>query len=418
MAVRIAGATQSYDWGKLGGESKVAELAAATPGPPLDAATPYAELWMGTHPSAPARVVGPHAGSLADLVRADPAAALGPDIARAYGNDLPFLFKVLSIRKALSIQAHPDKALAQRLHASRPDLYKDPNHKPEMAIALTEFEALCGFRPLDEIAANLAAFPEFAAVVGDAAQAFRSAVAVEGPAKDAKGKEALRTLFAAMMEADASVVAKQLAALVARLKAGKPALPGSVEELVVRLDSQFPGGDIGCFAVMMLNYIRLAPDQAIYLGANEPHAYLSGDCVECMAASDNVVRAGLTPKHKDVETLVAMLTYNYGPARDQVLEGDPVGKTGASRLYDPPIDEFSIVRTTLTPKVPTDEFAELAGPSILICTEGEAVLSAGGADVPAAKGHIFFVGAGCPVGFRLDRGSGATFYRAYCSMST
>lgn len=234
------------------------------------------QLWMGTHPSAPARTLGVAGSpSLAELISADPVVALGPAIAARYANDLPFLLKVLSIRKALSIQAHPDKELARRLHAARPDLYKDPNHKPEMAIALTDFEALCGFRPLDEIAQNLVAFPEFAAVVGEnVASKFRETVS--GPSKGEKGKDALKALFASMMSAPVALVQERLGELVARLKAGKPALPGSIEELVVRLDSQFPGGDIGCFAVMMLNYIRLSPGQAIYLGANEPHAYLSG----------------------------------------------------------------------------------------------------------------------------------------------
>jgi len=81
--------------------------------------------------------------------------------------------QVLSIGKALSIQAHPDKALAEKVHAERPDLYKDGNHKPEMAIALTHFEALSGFRPLGEIAGYLKDVPELAALVGaDVAQQF------------------------------------------------------------------------------------------------------------------------------------------------------------------------------------------------------------------------------------------------------
>lgn len=54
-------------------------------------------------------------------------------------------WQVLSIAKALSIQAHPDKELARVLHKMHPSIYKDSNHKPEMAVALTEFEALCGF---------------------------------------------------------------------------------------------------------------------------------------------------------------------------------------------------------------------------------------------------------------------------------
>jgi mannose-6-phosphate isomerase len=80
--------------------------------------------------------------------------------------DLPFLLKVLSIRKALSIQAHPDKELARKLHNEFPKIYKDPNHKPEMAIALTPFEAFIGFRPLEEIKSHLETYPELATIVG------------------------------------------------------------------------------------------------------------------------------------------------------------------------------------------------------------------------------------------------------------
>lgn len=80
------------------------------------------------------------------------------------------------------------------------------------------------------------------------------------------------------------------------------------EKLVLRLEKQYPA-DIGILAALFLNYLRLRPGEALYLGADEPHAYLEGDCIECMATSDNVVRAGLTPKERDVETLCSMLTY-------------------------------------------------------------------------------------------------------------
>lgn len=71
---------------------------------------------------------------------------------------------------------------------------------------------------------------------------------------------------------------------------------------------QYPN-DNGIFAPILMNFIKLQKGQSFYIGANELHAYISGDCIECMALSDNVVRAGLTPKHKDVLTLSTMLTY-------------------------------------------------------------------------------------------------------------
>lgn len=80
------------------------------------------------------------------------------------------------------------------------------------------------------------------------------------------------------------------------------------EQLVLRLEKQYPA-DVGVISAFFFNYMKLNPGEALYLGANEPHAYLSGECIECMATSDNVVRAGLTPKHRDVQTLCSMLTY-------------------------------------------------------------------------------------------------------------
>lgn len=80
------------------------------------------------------------------------------------------------------------------------------------------------------------------------------------------------------------------------------------EKLILRLEKQYPS-DIGVLAAFLLNHVKLSPGEALYLGANEPHAYIYGECIECMATSDNVVRAGLTPKERDVQTLCSMLTY-------------------------------------------------------------------------------------------------------------
>merc|ERR1719330_954776 len=106
---------------------------------------------MGDHPSGPSSVQSPHPGGGHSLIRALTRTPSLLGVKLAGDAKLPFLLKVLSINKALSIQSHPDRALAERLHRERPDVYKDPNHKPEIAIALTNFEALCGFRPLAEI---------------------------------------------------------------------------------------------------------------------------------------------------------------------------------------------------------------------------------------------------------------------------
>eukprot|EP00842_Homolaphlyctis_polyrhiza_P000167 jgi/Hompol1/1150/HPOL_004469-RA len=425
--VRIACKTQPYEWGKIGHSSMAAQLAAATPGFVPSESTPYAELWMGTHPNAPSLVAGTTTPLKAVLTKDN----LAADVHSHYNGDLPFLFKVLSINKALSIQAHPDKTLAKTLFEKSPHLYKDPNHKPEMAslfaagsaVALTPFEAFIGFRPLQEIAAHLQNYPEFAAVVGDAvAAAFVAQVAKTGtssnPQDIADNKAALRSLFAALMRQDVAVIAKQLQTLIARIAASSNVL----DLLIVRLNSQFPD-DVGCFCTFLLNYVTLKSGEAIYLAANEPHAYLSGDIVECMATSDNVVRSGLTPKFKDVDTLVSMLTYNYGPADAQILRGERFNSMPSSTLYNPPIDEFAValIRLSAAHAAASVEKADpIKGPSIAIVTEGAGTISSHGQDnvvCDAPRGAIFFIAADTPVTFKVAEGAESfVVYRAFCQL--
>ena len=129
---RLQPAVKQYAWGIRGGDSRVARYGLETGAlKVIDQSAPYAEIWLGTHPSGP---------SLLDD---------GTELSKVVkGGNLPWLLKVLSAGKALSIQAHPDKSLAEKLHKDKPDLYKDSNHKPEMAIALTPFEAMCETRVL------------------------------------------------------------------------------------------------------------------------------------------------------------------------------------------------------------------------------------------------------------------------------
>lgn len=144
--MELLGSIKSYEWGSVGSQSKVAQLALKTDEnftKEFDETKPYAELWMGDHVTGPSTVKKTGA-TLTDLLARDKS-SIG-DFEK-----LPFLFKVLSIKKPLSIQVHPNKSQAEHLHATRPDLYKDPNHKPEISIALTDFSALCGFRTPSEL---------------------------------------------------------------------------------------------------------------------------------------------------------------------------------------------------------------------------------------------------------------------------
>lgn len=124
--MEIVGDIKNYDWGKLGSESEVSKLATLNDDKfVVDDEKPYSELWMGDHVSGPSKLKATRE-SLADFIQKDRTGIIGGQ------EKLPFLFKVLSIRKALSIQVHPNKEEAERLHAAHPDIYKDPNHKPEV----------------------------------------------------------------------------------------------------------------------------------------------------------------------------------------------------------------------------------------------------------------------------------------------
>jgi len=354
-------------------------LAAANSGIETDASKPYAELWMGTHPSGPSVLKkGFQEGKLLKEYLQEHPDLFGEPLTTRFGKDLPFLFKVLSVAKALSIQAHPDKKLAEQLHAERPTVYKDDNHKPEMTLALTEFEALCQFVTGEELKDALDTVPELRTVVGEPESAAFCA--------EPTSKAALAAAFRSLMTADPAQVKEQLDTLIPRLQAkGTDATPK--EALIVRLHEQYPG-DVGVLSAYFLNYLTLKAGQGIYLSANEPHAYLSGECVECMATSDNVVRAGLTPKLRDTEVLCSMLTYNQG--LPHIYEGDVVDEH--TRRYSTPSDEFEVEVLQLAAGE-SHSLPAKSGASIMLVYEGATTASSHGRTLELATGDVYLIPA-------------------------
>lgn len=381
---------QNYAWGRSAETSEVASLAQAN-GSSIDPAKPFAELWVGTHPSGPALLKASQL-SLKEWILRYPQ-SVGQVVYSRWGAELPFLYKVLSVKTALSIQSHPDKKLAERLHAADPKNYKDDNHKPEMALALNDFRALCSFVSTEELKSELQQHPELRQCVGEAATAqFLSA-------ENGTAKAALKTAFTALMTCDAEVVKTAIEQLVARLiKASGERELTLKEQLVLELNEQYPN-DVGVLSAFFLNLITLQPGQAIYLAANEPHAYVSGELMECMATSDNVVRAGLTPKFRDTDVLCESLTYNQG--LPDVLDGTPVGEF--VKVYQPPFDEFE-VRTVSLPTDKSTAF-ENQGPMLLVVQKGAGMAAAEGPlealelqkEAHVTRGDILFVPAGTKV---------------------
>ncbi|KAG9228431.1 mannose-6-phosphate isomerase [Amylocarpus encephaloides] len=436
--LRLQCGVNSYDWGKVGESSAAAKFAAATPADnfSIQEDKPYAELWMGTHASNPSKDLATKR-TLLDLVQ-DNEALMSSEMNKRFENKLPFLFKVLSIGKALSIQAHPNKKLAEQLHKKDSKNYPDDNHKPEMTIAITPFDGLCGFRPLAEISHFLSSVPTLKKLVGEAeAKEFQDTVegreTSDKKEDEEKNRRALQKAFISLMNSkkeDIEQAGKDLTESAQKegsdfAAGGGPTNTGKeLADLVIRLNSQFPS-DIGLFVLFFLNYVKLEVGEAMFLKADDIHAYLSGDIIECMAASDNVVRAGFTPKFKDVDTLTLMLTYNYAPIEEQkmdpvdypyvTLNRDAYSSGSAAILYDPPIEEFSVVKTDLKKRGAKATFEQIEGPSIFICTSGSGKISVGSKVEEVKLGYVYFVGATAEVILESDGGDFTTF-KAFCEL--
>ena len=447
---------QQYDWGKIGNNSLVARLAKSAGGDNfiLDEKKPYAELWMGTHPSGPATVQlnsGSNAMLLSEWLK-EHKETIGIVPTGYRQDDLPFMFKVLSINTALSIQAHPDKTLAAELHASFPNIYKDPNHKPEMAIALTTFEGMNGFRPLAEINNHVDLFPEFAAIIGEdvVSQIRDITTKVSGSAGVWKDRfysssgmasveklsadqallveKALRLIMKSLLYASDAHVNPNLKAMISRMEElqGLPAgdarriLP-SISQIILKLHKDYPG-DRGVLFPLILNTIELRPGEAFYMAANEPHAYISGDIMECMALSDNVVRAGLTPKFQDKPTLERMLVYKSAP-----VSYCKVSTLDAfTRLYRPPVASFSEFEVEHIVVSSSQKYDVIVHPcaSIIIftsCKKGEmddmSFLTFAGQSIPLpSAGTVFYQYANQPLRVQTGKGTQVEIFRAHINL--
>ncbi|XP_006163105.2 mannose-6-phosphate isomerase [Tupaia chinensis] len=370
---------------------------------------------MGTHPRGDAKILDNRISQTLGQWIAEHQDCLGSKVKETFNGKLPFLFKVLSVETALSIQAHPDKELAKKLHLQAPQHYPDANHKPEMAIALTPFQGLCGFRPVEEIVAFLKKVPEFQLLVGDdAASQLEQSVGGDSQAVAA----ALRGCFSHLMRSEKEVLVEQLDLLVKRISQQVAAGNNTEDvcgELLLRLHQQYPG-DIGCFAIYFLNLLTLQPGEAMFLEANVPHAYLKGDCVECMACSDNTVRAGLTPKFIDVPTLCEMLSYTPSPSKDRLFLPAWSQEDPYLSIYDPPVPDFTVLKMEVPGSVTEYKISVLDSASILLIVQGTVTASTptAQATMPLQRGSVLFIGADQSVSLKLTEPKDLLLFRACC----
>lgn len=350
---KMKNGVQNYAWGSTDALTKLYGIANPQ-------GKPMAELWMGAHPKSSSYVQASNGEeiSLRSQISANLQQELGEKVAARFG-ELPFLFKVLCADQPLSIQVHPSKRAAELGFAKENAAgiaidaaernYKDANHKPELVYALTPFQAMNGFRELREIVSLLqpvsGANPHIAEFLIH------------------PDVEHLRTLFASLLSLDGEAKSLALGVLKSALNHQK----GQPWD-TIRSISEFYPDDSGLFSPLLLNVITLKPGEGMFLYAETPHAYLNGVALEVMANSDNVLRAGLTPKYIDIAELLDNLKFNAKPARELLTA--PVEK-GAELSFPIPVEDFSFSIHSLSPEPQT--LAQNSA-AIIFCIEGQTVL--------------------------------------------
>lgn len=340
---------------------------------------PFAEFWMGVHPSAPSIVAtenGPQ--SLPVLISSAPEKFLGQHTLSRF-SELPYLLKILDVREMLSIQVHPSKDEAKKgferenkegVPLSAPHRnYKDANHKPEMMVALSDFWLLHGFKKEDALLDTLSTVPELASL------------------KPIFEQSGYRGLYQTVMELEQSQVDALLAPLAARIIPAyeQDQLPKSSPDFwAARAIKTYSGYyDRGIFSIYFFNLVNLKKGEAIFQGAGLPHAYLEGQNVELMSNSDNVLRGGLTPKHVDVEELMKHTLFEaIIPQKMTAVVNGP------EQTFACPVPDFSMKWVEL--EEAQKYVCVSTTPEILLVLDGGGTI----ANKKVAQGEAFFLSPG------------------------
>ena len=387
---RLVGAVRRYEWGS---RSLLPRFLGSEPD-----GDPHAELWFGAHPGDPSLLSD--GSTLADHIAARPDEALGPEVADRFGPRLPFLMKALAASEPLSLQVHPTAERARDGFAREDSAgipvdaavrsYRDDSHKPELIVALTRFEGMAGFRDVTKSAAILRMLGlPWADAVADGLVAGEPAQALYAAVSDMLAMPADRV---------ADLLVEVAAAARRAEEEGHRRRPpstrihrerDSIEREATRVFAQTPPlaerypRDPGVLVTLLLNHVILRPGEAMFLDAGIVHAYTSGFGVEIMAASDNVVRAGLTPTHVDVPELLEIADFRP-MAPPQLL---PAEEHAAVLSYAPPVAEFRLhVADAPARALP------VRGPAIVLALEGEVGVATAAERQCLSQGEAVFVG--------------------------
>ena len=365
---------QNYAWGST---SSIHDLF----GFENESQQPQAEVWMGTHPKGCSMVTfDKHLIPLSELINSNKSAYLSSDIAQEFG-DLPFLFKILAADKALSIQVHPSKSQAEKgfeqeeqagisLTANNRN-YKDANHKPELVYALTDYQAMNGFRAYDEIIEFFTDLHIFD--LKELVKSFSYTPTSQG----------LKEFFSGLLTLSEQRKHNALDQLLTYAQVHQEQTEFA---LIIELNHQYPY-DVGLFSPLLLNVITLQSGEAMYLSANTPHAYIKGTGLEIMANSDNVLRAGLTPKHIDVNELIECTDFIPIAFDDLILSPQ---KEGLFDSYDIPVNDFNfgVIHS------PKDTKVEIHSAEILMAIDSDVELYSQNEEVIIlTKGQSVFIPA-------------------------
>lgn len=383
----LRGAVRTYAWGS---RTAIADFT----GRPSPTDHPEAELWFGAHPGDPAWLETEDGGrSLLDTLREDPEGQLGSGVRARFGDTLPFLLKVLAADEPLSLQAHPSERQALEGFAREDRLgipvnapnrnYRDASHKPEILVALGEFEALAGFRPAERTVELMRAL---------AVTDLDPFVDLLAGQPDANGLRALFTTWITAPQPHLDVlVPAVIEGAIHYVRSGSKEFAAEART-VLELGERYPG-DAGVLASLLLNRITLQAGEAIYLPAGNLHAYMHGVGLEVMANSDNVLRGGLTPKHVDVPELLRVL--DFTPASEDLIR-PTVTTDGMELVYNTPAPEFAVSELRIDGEHLGHEIdapSHHDGPQILLCTEGSTVVYAKGDKVTLQRGSAAWVAA-------------------------
>jgi len=340
---------------------------------------PEAELWVGAHAMDPSRL--PDGRRLDEEIGARPGPTLGPEVAERFGGRLPFLTKVLAVGQVLSLQVHPSNEQARRGHAreeaaglpldSPVRSYRDAWHKPELVFALTPFETLAGFRDVSHTAGLLR-------MLGVPWADDVAARLVDGD--PAAGVRAVVEDTLALSGNEVQELVAEVSAARARVRYADPEA-ARVLEILGELADRYPD-DPGVLVSLLLNDVVLQPGEALMVQPGVVHAHGSGLALEIMATSDNVLRAGLTPKHRDVAELLAATDFRPIPPPRCL----PTRTGPGFAHFAPPVEEFEL--TVARP--PVDSLPS-SGPRVLIALDHTVEVAAGGRTVEVGRGRAVFV---------------------------